>query len=131
VLIENSGYQCIRDLQEGTTGTENFGNEFRRRGVGDRQPNGAYLEIDYAANARSMGATTFAADQPDELQAALVKAKSVRGPVVIVAKAEKRGRSIGSEVWWDVGVAATTGNSLTRDAVDRFLTGRKRQRTLV
>jgi 3D-(3,5/4)-trihydroxycyclohexane-1,2-dione acylhydrolase (decyclizing) len=131
VLIENSGYQCIRDLQEGTTGTENFGNEFRRRGVGDRQPNGAYLEIDYAANARSMGATTFAADQPDELQAALVKAKSVRGPVVIVAKAEKRGRSIGSEVWWDVGVAATTGNSLTREAVDRFLTGRKRQRTLV
>lgn len=131
VVIENYGYQCIRDLQEGTTGTENFGNEFRRRSAGERQPNGAYLEVDYAANARSMGATTFNADTPEDLQAALAQARSVAGPVVIVAKAEKRGRSIGSDVWWDVGVAATTKAEQTREAVSRFLAGRKHQRALV
>jgi 3D-(3,5/4)-trihydroxycyclohexane-1,2-dione acylhydrolase (decyclizing) len=131
ILIENYGYQCIRDLQEFTTGIDNLGNEFRAKSDGERHPNAAYLEIDYAANARSMGARTFVAETPDELRRALADARRHIGPAVIVAKAEKRGRSIGAGVWWDVGVAQTSGMAETRKASAAFDAGRKHQRTLV
>lgn len=131
VLIDNSGYQCIRDLQEATTGADNFGNEFRRRGEGQRQPGSAYVEIDYAANAASMGATALVAETPEGLRAALGQAKAIAGPVVIVAKAAKRSRSIGGGVWWDVGVAGTSELARTRAATRRFAAGGKMQRVLV
>jgi len=131
VVIENYGYQCIRDLQEGTTGIDNLGNEFRTKSNGERHPNSSYLEIDYAANARSMGARTFVAETPDELRQALDKARTADGPVVIVAKAEKRNRSIGADVWWDVGVARTSSLPETQAASAAFDAGRKHQRALV
>jgi len=128
ILIENSGYQCIRDLQENTTGIDNLGNEFRAR-EGGCQPEGAYLEIDYAANAASMGATTLSVEAPEELRTALAEARKLTGPVVIVATAEKRGRSIGSGVWWDVGVTQTSGSERTMRAAEASRIGAKNQRT--
>jgi 3D-(3,5/4)-trihydroxycyclohexane-1,2-dione acylhydrolase (decyclizing) len=130
ILIENYGYQCIRDLQEATTGIENLGNEFRSRSDA-AHPNGPYLEVDYAANARSMGATTFVAQTPDDFRRSLERAKGMRGPVVIVAKAETRNRSIGSEVWWDVGVVQTSSVNHTVEAARAFRAGATHQRTLV
>jgi 3D-(3,5/4)-trihydroxycyclohexane-1,2-dione acylhydrolase (decyclizing) len=130
ILVENFGYQCIRDLQEGTTGVDNLGNEFRSRGK-NCQLDGAYLEIDYAANARSMGATALVAETPDEFERALARAKNLKGPVVVVAKAEVRGRSIGSGVWWDVGVAQTSRVEHTVNAARTFLEGSKHQRSFV
>ena len=56
---------------------------------------------------------------------------SVAGPVVIVAKAARRSRSIGADVWWDVGVAGASDLARTRKAAARFLEGRKHQRALV
>ena len=128
IVIENFGYQCIRDLQQATTGIDNLGNEFRA-GTDGRHPNGAYLEVDYAANARSMGATSFVADTVEELKRTLTEARGIRGPVVIVAKAEKRGGSLGSKVWWDVGVAQTSAIPSTVEAASGFRKGSKHQRT--
>jgi TPP-dependent trihydroxycyclohexane-1,2-dione (THcHDO) dehydratase len=51
--------------------------------------------------------------------------------VVIVAKAEKRNRSIGADVWWDVGVARTSSMPETQAASAAFAAGRKHQRALV
>jgi 3D-(3,5/4)-trihydroxycyclohexane-1,2-dione acylhydrolase (decyclizing) len=130
ILVENYGYQCIRDLQEGTTGVDNLGNEFRSRGE-SRQLDGAYLEVDYAANARSMGATALVAETPDELKQALARAKNLKGPVVVVAKAEARGRSIGSGVWWEVGVAQISTAEHTANAARTFLEGSKHQRSFL
>lgn len=130
VVIENYGYQCIRDLQENSTGIDNLGNEFRARDNDALQPNGAYLEVDYAANARSMGATVFSAADEAELKAALAAARRTAGPSVIVVKAEKRGRSIGSGVWWDVGAAEVTGTQSVSAATARFRSGVRHQRYL-
>jgi 3D-(3,5/4)-trihydroxycyclohexane-1,2-dione acylhydrolase (decyclizing) len=130
IVIENSGYQCIRDLQENTTGIDNLGNEFRARGD-NRQLGGPYIEVDYAANAASMGATSFLAETPDEFRRALVEAKRAKGPVVIVAKAERRGRSVGSGVWWDIGVVQTSADARTAEIARAFRAGAKNQRTFV
>ncbi|MFB2553726.1 3D-(3,5/4)-trihydroxycyclohexane-1,2-dione acylhydrolase (decyclizing) [Ensifer soli] len=130
VVIENYGYQCIRDLQENTTGIDNLGNEFRSRDNDALKPNGAYLEVDYAANARSMGATVFSAASEAELKEALAGARRTGGPSVIVVKAEKRGRSIGSGVWWDVGTAEVSGTDTVGAAVAKFRSGVRHQRFL-
>jgi 3D-(3,5/4)-trihydroxycyclohexane-1,2-dione acylhydrolase (decyclizing) len=131
VLIENSGYQCIRDLQEDSTGIDNLGTEFRARGNDGLRPNGNYIDVDFAANAASMGATTISASTVEELQAALVKARALPGPTVIVVKAEKRGRSIGAGVWWDVASAQVTTSEATRKVTEAFRAGAKTQRFFV
>ena len=131
VVIENNGFQCIRELQEATTGADNFGNEFRMREPGARQPNGAYLSVDYMANAGSMGCRVLAADDPTALKAALAEARTIAGPVVIVAKAEQRGSSVGNGSWWDLGVPEVSGLEGAQAAYSTFATGRGKQRTLV
>lgn len=131
VVIVNSGYQCIRALQEATTGTDNFGNEFRRRTDNARSLDGAYIDVDYAANARSMGAEAFEAHTPDELDEALAAARTVEGPSVVVVHAKKRESSAGSGLWWDLGVAEASSLERTKQAYERFVEGRARQKTLV
>lgn len=131
VIIENSGYQCIRDLQENSTGIDNMGLEFRALGNDRLRPNGAYLEIDYVANAASMGATTFSANSVEELREGLTAARNTLGPSVIVAHAEKRGRSVGSGVWWDVGAASVSETPSVTAAVEEFRAGSTKQRFLV
>ncbi|MGT2466479.1 thiamine pyrophosphate-dependent enzyme [Mesorhizobium atlanticum] len=131
VVIENWGFQCIRALQQDSTGADNFGNEFRRRSAEGRQPDGDYVDVDYAANARSMGCAVFSASDPDGLAEALAQAKTVDGPAVIVVKAEKRGGSLGAGLWWEVGVAEVSGLERVREARRRYETGRARQKTLV
>lgn len=130
VVIENYGYQCIRDLQENSTGIDNLGNEFRARDNEALKPNGSYMEIDYAANAASMGAKTYKASTEAELREALDKARLETGPCVIVVKAETRGRSVGAGVWWDVGAAEVTNSSHVRLATVKFRAGTKLQRYL-
>jgi 3D-(3,5/4)-trihydroxycyclohexane-1,2-dione acylhydrolase (decyclizing) len=131
VVVENWGFQCIRALQEASTGAENYGNEFRTRSAAGRSPDGAYLDIDYAANARSMGCAAFSAETPAELAAALAEAKAAPGPSVVVVKGETQGSSVGSDLWWEVGVAQTSGLERVRVARARYEAGRKRQKTLV
>ncbi|WP_216332473.1 3D-(3,5/4)-trihydroxycyclohexane-1,2-dione acylhydrolase (decyclizing) [Rhizobium sp. X9] len=130
VVIENYGYQCIRDLQEYSSGIDNLGNEFRSRDNDALRPNGNYMEIDYAANARSMGATVFSAADEEQLKEALAKARATSGPTVITVKAETRGRSINSGVWWDVGASQVTNTKSAADAASKIRAGVKHQRYL-
>jgi 3D-(3,5/4)-trihydroxycyclohexane-1,2-dione acylhydrolase (decyclizing) len=128
VLIENSGYQCIRDLQQSTTGSQNFGNEFRKRPEAGRQLNGDYVEVDYPAITRGMGCRTFAVQSPNELRQALLEAREVSGPAVIVVKADKHSKSKGAGLWWDLGIAETSGLQRVQTVYRDFLTGRRKQR---
>jgi 3D-(3,5/4)-trihydroxycyclohexane-1,2-dione acylhydrolase (decyclizing) len=129
VLIDNSGFQCIRDLQEHTTGSSNFGNEFRKRVKNDNRLTGDYLEVDYSASARSMGCRTFAAQSVSELRQALSDAAKISGPVVIVVKADKHAKSKSAGLWWDLGIAQTSGLERVQTVNRNFLVGREKQRT--
>lgn len=131
VLIDNHGYQCIRELQHATTGNENFGNEFRYRENGADHPNGDYVEVDYAANAASMGCATVEVDSAEALRQALADSRTAKGPVVIVVKVRPRGTGgAHSGLWWDVGVADVTSSARVREAAEAFARGRVHQRIL-
>ncbi len=73
LLVENEGYQSIHGLQRARTG-RSFGLEFRERDAGGLT--GPYVEVDYAANARSLGCAAFSVSSPGELRDALEEARA-------------------------------------------------------
>jgi 3D-(3,5/4)-trihydroxycyclohexane-1,2-dione acylhydrolase (decyclizing) len=104
VLFVNGGFQSIHALQDGAGGGPSFGNEFRRRDGADGAPSGALVEVDYAANARSLGATAFEAEDLGDVAAALERVRALPGPVVIVCRVEPRRLLPASGAFWDLGL---------------------------
>ena len=61
VVVDNSGYQCIRNLQM-STGSPSYGNELRYRDPKTGILDGPYIPIDFAANAARLGAVAIRAE---------------------------------------------------------------------
>jgi 3D-(3,5/4)-trihydroxycyclohexane-1,2-dione acylhydrolase (decyclizing) len=114
VISENHGYQVIRKLQMLRTG-ESFGNEFRARNPATNRLDGDYLQIDFAMNARSMGARAWHVRTPQALSAALAEARAEERSCVIVVDTEPHRFLPGAGMWWDVAPAQTTGDRATAD----------------
>jgi 3D-(3,5/4)-trihydroxycyclohexane-1,2-dione acylhydrolase (decyclizing) len=127
ILIENGGYQAIRALQVGKTGAE-FGNEFRTRDERDGRLSGPIVEVDYAANARSMGCSTYRATSPTELVAAIDAARADEVPSVIVVAVEPHRLLSGTECFWDVGIAQASGREQMRALAAAHQEGQRTQR---
>jgi 3D-(3,5/4)-trihydroxycyclohexane-1,2-dione acylhydrolase (decyclizing) len=127
IVVENHGFQSIHGLQRGRTG-RSFGLEFRERSADGSGLGGAFVEVDYAANARSLGCAVFAASSPDEFRDALGAAREETGPVVIVARVEPRRPLLDSDCWWDVGVPEISERTETRNLAAEHVRGRRLQR---
>jgi 3D-(3,5/4)-trihydroxycyclohexane-1,2-dione acylhydrolase (decyclizing) len=97
VLLVNGGYQSIHGLQL-AAGGPSFGNEFR-------DPAGAPLRVDFAANARSLGAEAWDVHDLGGLDTALADARACAGPAVVVCHVEARSALPSSGAFWDLGVA--------------------------
>jgi 3D-(3,5/4)-trihydroxycyclohexane-1,2-dione acylhydrolase (decyclizing) len=101
VLSVNLGYQSITALQMSTSGHP-FGTELRARDAASNRLDGAYLKIDYAGNAASMGARVWTAATPDALREALREARQERRTCVIVVPVQEHRFVPGSGVYWEV-----------------------------
>ena len=120
LLFENGGYQSIHALQRNRTG-RSFGLEFRG-------PDGDCVEVDYAANARSLGCSAHRATTVEQLRDALDAARDEPGPVVIVVSVEPHRLLLDSECWWDVGVAEVSERAETTAQAAEHARGRALQR---
>jgi 3D-(3,5/4)-trihydroxycyclohexane-1,2-dione acylhydrolase (decyclizing) len=127
IVVENHGYQSIHGLQRARTG-RSFGLEFRERSADGAGLAGPYMDVDYAANARSLGCAVSVASSIDEFSDALDAAHAETGPVVIVARVEPRRLLLDSDCWWDVGVAERSERAETRELAAEHARGRARQR---
>jgi 3D-(3,5/4)-trihydroxycyclohexane-1,2-dione acylhydrolase (decyclizing) len=94
IVLVNDGYQSTHTLQLATVGTS-FGNEFG-------------VAVDYAANARSLGAAAWDVRSLRELEGALEEARAHDGPAVVACHVEPRAMLPPSGAWWDLGVARNT-----------------------
>jgi 3D-(3,5/4)-trihydroxycyclohexane-1,2-dione acylhydrolase (decyclizing) len=103
IVLVNGGYQSIHGLQRATTGAS-FGNEFRHRRPGASAPDGALVEVDYAANAASLGCAAELVSDVDGLRTALASARAEQRPSVIVCEVEPLRSLPGSGAFWDLGV---------------------------
>ena len=114
VVIVNQGFQSIHGLQRSTTALS-FGNEFA-------------AEVDFAANARSLGCSAWDVAGAGELGAALAEARAGDRPAVIVCQVEPRRLALGSGAWWDLGVPEVSGDPEVARAAAAHAAGARRQR---
>jgi len=126
VLLVNGGYQSIHTLQR-ASGGPSLGNEFRQRD-GDGALAGAELGIDYAANARSLGAAVLEADDPAALRDALATARGISGAVVVVCRVDPRRTLPASGAFWDLGVAHVSEHAEVEAATAAHLEAARAQR---
>jgi 3D-(3,5/4)-trihydroxycyclohexane-1,2-dione acylhydrolase (decyclizing) len=127
IVVENHGFQSIHALQRSRTG-RSFGLEFRERAPDGSGFGGPWIEVDYAANARSLGCAVFVASSVDQFRDALEAAREETRPVVIVARVEPRRLVLDSDCWWDVGVAEVSDRAETRELAAEHARGRALQR---
>ncbi len=129
VVVDNSGFQCIRGLQM-ACGSPSFGNELRYRNTATNRLDGELIPIDFAANGRSLGATAFTATTPAELSAALEAARRSTKSTVIHVHVDKDIQVPGYDSWWDVPIAQHSDQPGVQEALSDYESALEKQRFL-
>jgi 3D-(3,5/4)-trihydroxycyclohexane-1,2-dione acylhydrolase (decyclizing) len=126
VLFDNHGFSSIGGLSE-SVGCEGFATEYRCR-TDSGELDGEYVDVDFVANAASLGAKAIKAADAGALRRAIADARAGRETTVIVVPVDRETRVSGYESWWDVPVAETSTLKSVRDARADYDERRKRQR---
>jgi 3D-(3,5/4)-trihydroxycyclohexane-1,2-dione acylhydrolase (decyclizing) len=121
VITDNRGYGCINRLQMGTGGAE-FNNLL------DHSHHVNPSRIDFVAHAASLGAEAVKAGSIEELEAALARAKTGKGPFVVVIDTDPYPSTPHGGNWWEVAVPEVSTRKEVRDARAAYLENRKAQR---
>jgi 3D-(3,5/4)-trihydroxycyclohexane-1,2-dione acylhydrolase (decyclizing) len=86
------------------------------------------VDVDYVANAASMGCATFAARTEAELEAALREARAQERPAVVVCHVDPYRAAPASGAWWDLGVPQVAEDPAVAAAAAAHARGAERQR---
>jgi 3D-(3,5/4)-trihydroxycyclohexane-1,2-dione acylhydrolase (decyclizing) len=102
VLMDNHGFASIGGLSH-SSGSGGFGTEYRYRldGALDGDP----LKVDFVANAASLGAHARRVETREQLEEALVAARTQPQTSVIVVETDLSENVPSYESWWDVPIA--------------------------
>jgi 3D-(3,5/4)-trihydroxycyclohexane-1,2-dione acylhydrolase (decyclizing) len=130
VLVDNGGFASIGSLSR-SLGQGGFGTSYRARSGATGQLDGEPLEVDFVANARSLGAHAIKAATLDELKNALTGAKAGNRTTVIVVETDATASVPGYDSWWDVAVAEVSEMESVREARARYEEARKRERNFL
>jgi 3D-(3,5/4)-trihydroxycyclohexane-1,2-dione acylhydrolase (decyclizing) len=125
VVLDNHGFGSIGALSE-SCGSGGFGTEYRFRKEGKLQ--GDMANVDFVANARSLGADAAYVRTLDELRQALVAARANKRTTVTVIEVDRNARVPGYESWWDVAVAQVSEMESVRRAREAYEKAVKRER---
>jgi 3D-(3,5/4)-trihydroxycyclohexane-1,2-dione acylhydrolase (decyclizing) len=127
VLVNNHGFASIGGLSQ-SLGSAGFGTRFRTRDSKSGQLAGEYLPVDFAANARSLGADAISACTMDEFRQALQDARKATKTTVIVVETEREVHVPGYDSWWDVAVAETSTMADVKKARQEYEEALKKER---
>lgn len=127
VLINNYGFASIGGLSE-AVGSDGFGTIYRYRSPETGQLDGEKLPVDFAANARSLGAVVFEAQDLPSLKTALKQAKKQEHTTVVVIEADREQRVEGYESWWDVPIAEVSQNPGVEAARREYQIAKQKER---
>jgi 3D-(3,5/4)-trihydroxycyclohexane-1,2-dione acylhydrolase (decyclizing) len=127
VVVDNHGFASIGGLSQ-SLGSSGFGTRFRMRDLKSGQLDGEYLPVDFAANARSLGADAIDACTMEEFRQALQEARKNTKTTVIVVKTEREVRVPGYDSWWDVAVAETSTMDSVKQARAEYEESLKKER---
>lgn len=128
VIVNNSGYGSIRAISE-RLGSGGYGTRFRYRDTQTGQLTGAFVPVDLAANARSLGADTLEVSSIEELERALATARAAETMTAIVIDADPTAVVPGYDAWWDVPVSEVSEMQSVREARVEYDAHRQTERT--
>jgi 3D-(3,5/4)-trihydroxycyclohexane-1,2-dione acylhydrolase (decyclizing) len=127
VVVDNHGFASIGGLS-GSLGSGGFGTHFRQRDQQTGQLDGGYLPVDYAANARSLGAEAVSVSNLEGFKQALQSARKATRTFVVVVQAEREERVPGYDSWWDVAVAEVSTMESVQQARAQYVEARKKEK---
>ncbi len=127
ILIDNHGFASIGGLSE-ALGSGGFGTHYQARNPATGQLDGSRLPVDFALNARSLGAHVIQAPDLASLRLALHEARQLDRTTVIVVETDREQRVGGYESWWDVAVAEVATMDSVQSAREQYAAARQRER---
>jgi 3D-(3,5/4)-trihydroxycyclohexane-1,2-dione acylhydrolase (decyclizing) len=127
VVVDNHGFASIGGLS-GSMGSGGFGTRFRQRDPQTGQLDGGYLLVDYAANARSLGAEAVSVSNLEDFKQALQSARKAQRTSVVVVQADREERVPGYDSWWDVAVAEVSTMETVQQARAQYVEARKKEK---
>ena len=130
ILVNNFGFSSIGGLSK-ALGSGGFGTDYRARRAESGQLDGGRIEVDFAANAESLGAYVIRAVTREDLQRALEEARGQQQTTVIVIEVDKEVRVPGYESWWDVPVAEVSEIESVKRARESYDEAIKRERSFL
>jgi 3D-(3,5/4)-trihydroxycyclohexane-1,2-dione acylhydrolase (decyclizing) len=114
VIVDNQGFSSINGLSH-AAGVHGYGTLYRQA-------------VDFAANARSLGAEVICAPTYADLVQALQQARSAKTATAVVVRTDLTDRVPGYESWWDVPIAEVSEVEEVRAARAKYEDARKRER---
>ena len=126
ILLNNNGFGSIGSLSQ-SIGSQRFGTKYRYRDNETGQLTGEILPVNFAGNARSLGAYVIEAHDIDSLKNALSEAREQAGTTVITIETDLY-KGIPGYAWWEVAVSEVAEIETVREAYKTFLENKKKQR---
>ena len=117
ILLDNHGFSSIGGLSR-ACGNEGMGTNYRNR-RGEKY-DGELLEVDFVANAASLGAWAVRARTHEEFTKALKTAREQTRTSVVVVETAYDHRVPGYESWWDVPIAEVSERETVRLARKKY-----------
>ncbi len=126
ILLNNNGFGSIGNLSQ-SVGSERFGTRYRYRDHDTGQLSGSILPVNFALNARSLGAVVYESNDIDSLKIALAEAKKQKVTTVITIDTDLY-KGIPGYAWWEVAVSEVAEIETVKEAYKKYKEEKKRQR---
>ena len=128
LVLDNHGFASIGGLSA-AVGCGGFATEYRERNAETGMLDGNPLDVDFAANAASLGARAIRACTREAVRGALEQARQADGTTAIVIPVDREQRVGGYESWWDVPIAEVSTIEAVQDARAEYVKARKAERS--
>jgi len=126
ILLNNNGYGSIGTLSQ-SLGSQRFGTKYRFRDKQTGQLSDEKIPVDYAQNARSLGAHVIEATDVDSFKKALKEAKKQTKTTVITIETDLY-NGVSGYAWWDVAVAQISEMESVQEAYKDYCKQKESQR---
>ncbi len=123
VLLDNAGYACINRLQQACGGAP-----FNNMLVDCLHGEHGIPQVDFAQNARSLGAEAETVGSVAELLAAMVRARASSRSYLIQLRIDGPQCTPEGGSWWEVGIPEVSEREAVRNARADHEQARQRQR---
>ena len=126
ILLNNNGFGSIGSLSQ-SIGSQRFGTKYRYRDSNTGQLTGDVLPVNFAENARSLGAYVIEAHDIHSLKEALKEAKKQTSVTVVTIETDLY-KGVPGYAWWEVAVSEVAEVDTVKEAYKNYIEEKKKQR---